>query len=527
VRRRSLLLLALAAGLLAGGPAASSHALQDGRHPKRPFWKPDRVLDRGPREPIEVRALVQFDVDPDDEQDPAGKDIAGLQDAFFAFLQKKPEGRAEPFQRFRRRPFMSLRVTRGDLDLLEANNNRIEFGGRDVRVRVEPTPLLTPNSAGAVAGTPVSELLAELGDDALTERGNGTVLVVIDSGIDPTSGALHGYVVDGGKVAGASPTCGVSEADDNPAGGAGDDPKATEPSHGTRVAGLCSYIAPGAELVSIRVGDASGAAATDVIAALQEVACRWSVEHPVVAAVVLTLTSTDVSDVDYPSHRELMEKAILELQALDIPVVISAGNDSFTGQLAFPADLESSIAVGGLGRDLGRRLTASNWDESLDFCAPAAAVGLQVDWMETPFGVWGTSFSPPFVAGVLARLRERYPDGRAFEDFLPILQASGVPVEVVEAGVTIAIPRLDVPTSVALLDEVFGAIHTSPDPDPDPDPEPEPEPEPEPVPEPVPEPLPEPEPAPEPAPEPEPEPDDGDACTCDGSCGCECGCGTS
>ena len=404
---------------------------------------------------VAVRALVQFDVDPENDESPGVKDITGLQDAFFSFLEKKPGAMVEPFQRFRSRPFMSLELTREDLDRLEANGSQILFEGRPVRVRVEPTPTLEPSAALPLGSTPASELLEALGDGELTESGDGAVIVVIDSGVDPSSGALHAKVVDGSQVVSASPTCEIFVERDDPTLGAGGSTEPTKPSHGTRVAGLSSYVASGVTLVSIRVGDDDGALATDVIAALQEVACRWSTEHPVVAAVVLTLTSPDVRDPDFPSHRELMEKAILELEAMDIPVVISAGNDSFTGELAFPADLEASVSVGGLGRDLGKRMTASNWDASLDLCAPAAAVGLPVDWMETPLFIGGTSYSPPFVAGVLARFRQRYRGGKVFEDFLPVLRETGVPITVEKDGVAITVPRLDIGAAMAVLDAIF------------------------------------------------------------------------
>ncbi len=502
-----LLLGILLVTLLVEGVVASSAAPQDSLRSNEQYWRTGRHLAGELSQAREVRALVEFDVVPGSEQDLAGKDIEGLREAFFEFLGKKHGGRGELFQSFRDRPFMALDLNAADLEEILESEHRVFFGGRNVRVRVEAIPMLRPAAITAPASIPLASLLTELGDDALGETGKGSTVIVIDSGVTPTSDVLHGTVVDGSTIVETSASCTVRTGGDDPWLGKDEPTGEKRHSHGTRVAGLVSAIAPGAELVSIRVGDATGAATVDVIAALQEVCCRWSVEHPVVVAVVQAMTSTDVSGSDDFSNRELMEKTIRALQAVGIPVIISAGNDSFTGGLAFPADLVPSVSVGGVGRDLSKRLTASNWDATLDLCAPAKGIGLSSTDGDKTYGLSGTSFSPPFVAGVLARLKQRYPTGSVVEDFLPALEMYGVPIEVMEAGVAITVPRLNVAATVAKLDAVLGTVHATPEPVPGPAPDPGPE--------------------PDPAPEPEPGDGDADACTCDGSCGCECGCGTA
>lgn len=424
--------------------------------------------------------LVQFDAD-QDVDDP--KDIAQVQRAFLDFLGKndRPTVGGE-FQRFKRRPFLSLSLRPRDVERLGELKESFPFDGGEMRFRVEPTPRIRLQSAPAFSGTPVDELLELLGDSELTTTGAGMTIIVIDEGVDPASGAIPGKVVDGSVVLESSPVCMLSETND-PNVGALPEVLEEEPTHGTLVAGIASAVAPGAEIVSIRVGDGEGARVTDVASALEEVQCRWSEEHPTVAAVVLAMGSSDISAEDYPSHFKLIQDAIRDLDELGIPVVVSAGNGSFTGRLAFPADVPEAISIGGLDRSATGRASFSNWDATLDLCAPATGVSLPVEWGYYGWSCTGTSYAAPIVAGLLARLRERFPTCST-ATLVELLRSTGEAVRVEAGGTVIEVPRPQLALAVAELSALFPTVSTTPEPGPDPEPDPEPYPDPEPDPEP-------------------------------------------
>lgn len=320
-------------------------------------------------------------------------------------------------------------------------------------------------------GTEVELALAESthlvgapGRWAAGHDGSGTVVAVVDSGVDAAfGGQLAGgacFVVVGGEgrcgptadaEASYSQTCyslGVCDAGEvDPAAGAPCGPAGAVPEgcqHGTAVAAVAARdepvpgVAPGAEVYRIRVFDSEGAAdLVDVYLALAHVRDLAAAGLPV-AAVNLSLATSAVhlSPCDgsnaYDGAPAAFASVVDELADLGVATVVASGNSGKVVGLSFPACLGGAVAVGASDQ---QDLVApfSNRGAGLDLYAPGADDGVVADPLDIPsapgFGTaWaGTSFSAPHVAGGVAVLAEEYPKASPRQR-IGLLQSGGVAV---------------------------------------------------------------------------------------------------
>ncbi|HEX5798160.1 MAG TPA: S8 family serine peptidase, partial [Candidatus Saccharimonadales bacterium] len=97
----------------------------------------------------------------------------------------------------------------------------------------------------------------------------------------------------------------------------------------------------------------------------------------------------------------------------DVAVVAAAGNDG-CNCMVYPANYPEVVAVGALNPS-GNRASFSSYGSNLDIIAPGQEMITPV-WIKTnqtsayAGDVAGTSFSTPFVAGVLGLMRAHQPD---------------------------------------------------------------------------------------------------------------------
>jgi len=165
--------------------------------------------------------------------------------------------------------------------------------------------------------------------------------------------------------------------------------------HGTAMASLiggqnwqAAGIAPGAQLLDIRVADASGTSDSFTLAqGISQAADS--------GAHVINISLGSYGDAT------IVRDAISAAQAKGAIVVAAAGNDSLGNQLSFPASIPSVIAVGGVDANFVQAYF-SNSGIGLDVVAPA--VGIQSAYGKSSIIIGdGTSQATAIVSGVLAQ----------------------------------------------------------------------------------------------------------------------------
>ncbi|MBK3580900.1 type VII secretion-associated serine protease mycosin, partial [Streptomyces sp. MBT65] len=179
--------------------------------------------------------------------------------------------------------------------------------------------------------------------------------------------------------------------------------------HGTRVAGIIAArpakgtgfvgLAPDATIIPIKQNDAEG----DGTAATLATAIRDAVGK---GAGVINI-SQDTANAVAPA--DSLEDAVNYALSRNVVVVASAGNDGLGGnvQITYPASYEGVLAVAASDRN-NERASFSQSGEFVGVAAPG------VDMVSTVPGNGhcsdnGTSFSAPYVAGVAALLKSKYP----------------------------------------------------------------------------------------------------------------------
>ncbi|MEE1814601.1 type VII secretion-associated serine protease mycosin [Streptomyces sp. SP18ES09] len=248
-------------------------------------------------------------------------------------------------------------------------------------------------------------LLDELWQDT---RGKGVRVAVIDTGVDDVNPQLRAPAVD--AKAGKDY---LKPDKNNPS--YGDDKRGKtdgtvdEVGHGTKVAGIIAArprsgtgfvgLAPEATIIPIRQNDEKNSGKSDTMA--------LAIDHAVAEGADVINISQDTTQPLGPDST--MARSVAKAIEKGVVVVASAGNDGMDGTFkkTYPAAFPGVLAVASSDRN----------NERAVFSQPGDFVGVAapgVDIVSTVPGGGqcvdnGTSFSAPYVAGVAALLKAKYP----------------------------------------------------------------------------------------------------------------------
>lgn len=259
-----------------------------------------------------------------------------------------------------------------------------------------------------------SETQSQLG-----ATGAGSMVALIDTGIDPSNAILASHLVygydftrntDGGSEMGdiTQSTAGVVDGSTQPAvlnqstagvidqstAGVVDQQQYSAFGHGTMTAGIVHLVAPNAQLMPLKAFNADGTGyESDVLRAIY-----YAVNHQ---AKVINMSF------EFATPSLELANAINYATSKKVICVGSAGNDSSV-TLVYPAGLPNVIDVASTSNTNSPSSFSNYGTPPVWLSAPGEAV------MTTyPFGTyaigWGTSFSAPFVSGTVALMASATP----------------------------------------------------------------------------------------------------------------------
>src|SRR5947199_608691 len=310
------------------------------------------------------------------------------------------------------------------------------------------------------------------GPAGLALDGGGTVVAVLDTGVDKTHPFLGGKVIEEACFSTNNPNSfatsvcpgGVESSFVEGSGLPCD--VLPDCDHGTHVAGIAagngqdgavapfSGVAKGAKLMAVQVftmiSDSSIcslfslpspcalAFTSDIMDGLQRVFNRRAALN--FAAVNMSLGG---GRFDSNCDVDPLKPIIDSLRSADIATVIAAGNDGFTNALSSPGCISSAVSVGStedgsLGTTADEVSSFSNSASFLSLLAPGQWINSSI-----PGGAFanfaGTSMATPHVAGAFAILKQATPTATV-DQLLSALQGAGLPVT--DARNSITKPRI-------------------------------------------------------------------------------------
>ena len=279
-------------------------------------------------------------------------------------------------------------------DVVDAQPNHLaevpEFFGGRIRYWTDLEP---PDPTAEVAAATVDQpALGSAGLPAVAASGVGTLVAVLDTGLDTTHPAFGADVTAGGHDFvddDPTPAEELNGQDDN-GNGLVDEAYG----HGTYVAGIVRLVAADARIVPIRILDTDGT--TTAWRILQ------GIDHAVAAGV-------DVINLSLGGRYlgDIVERSIKHLEGQGIAVVAAAGNSASTDR-HYPAASDGVVAATAIDGRTGAVATFSNNGSWIDVAAPGVRVVSAYPGARA--ATWGgTSAAAPIVAATLALLRETMP----------------------------------------------------------------------------------------------------------------------
>lgn len=219
--------------------------------------------------------------------------------------------------------------------------------------------------------------------------GTGVTVAIVDSGVERDHPAVGGKLIRSVRV---------EPGEDDPV--VLDDPEAIDVvGHGTACAGIIHGLAPGADLISVRVLGPDNRGKGTIFAAGLE----WAIAQ---GASVINLSLSSKSDALFGVFHEIVDEAYFANVLL-----VSAANN--VPGPSYPSLFASVVSVA--AHDVADRWT---WFYNPQPPVEFGAYGVDVDvaWKDGGRMIaTGNSFAAPHVAGLAALIRAKHPSATPFE----------------------------------------------------------------------------------------------------------------
>ena len=233
-------------------------------------------------------------------------------------------------------------------------------------------------------------------------HGEGVIVALLDTGVDTAHPDLAANIIGGWNF-----------VDDN-------DNITDLDGHGTMVCGVVAAVAnngigvagvaPNVTIMPLKVLSESGGTLFDLSSAI-----TYAANHG--ANVIGMSLGGNSSRIPMA-----LESAINSAYQKGCVLVAAAGNDG-SNELFYPAAYDNVIAVSAIDEN-NTKASFSNYGDYIDFCAPG--VNILTTWTNGTYAYGsGTSFSAPFVTGVVALMLSKYPS-LAPENVTATLRAEAV-----------------------------------------------------------------------------------------------------
>jgi len=216
----------------------------------------------------------------------------------------------------------------------------------------------------------------------------------------------------------------------------------TDGNHGTHVAGTVagnllpnglSGVAPGANMILVRVFDEDGGSATSSQLAGYEMVLNYTATLKI-AAISMSIGSDEGYSSNCDSEDVAHTSAIKALRSKNIPVVIASGNEYRANQIGSPACISYAISVGATTKS-DTSADFSNVASFLTLMAPGVKI-YSSDLNKEYTYLDGTSMATPAVSGAIAVLRSAFGAGPSVDDLIKRLQDTGKNVYDAKTGLT-------------------------------------------------------------------------------------------